>query len=293
MPETAPKHPAPISPGRPPTETPVEIAAPGARLRGTLLEPAAEPAARAIMINAATGVPAAFYKPFAQWLVTSENVAVLIWDYRDFGASGRPYGSKASMTDWGVHDPTAARAWMRTRFPGLPLWVIGHSLGAMSLPFQPRLHEINRVIALAAGPVHVSQHPWPFRAQAWALWHLAGPLAVLLLDHLPGKRLGLGNDLPTPVFRQWKGWCARRGSLPADPDLPAPESPGLTCKVTLVALDDDVMIPPESVWKLAEWMPAAQITSRLLCPAEFGLKTVGHIAAFAPRNRALWPEIMA
>lgn len=277
----------------PPAESVAEIAAPGARLQGTLFTPADRPPARAIMINAATGVPAAFYRAFASWLTDSQQAAVLIWDYRDFGASGRPYGSSASMTDWGVHDPIATRSWLRARFPGLPLWVVGHSLGALALPFQPRLHEIDRVIAVAAGPVHVSEHPWPFRARAWALWHLAGPLATGLLDHLPGRRLGLGNDLPIPVFRQWKRWCAQRGSLPADPDLPAPESPGLTCPATLIALDDDVMIPPASVWKLAAWMPAAPTETRLLRPADHGLKTVGHIAAFAPRNRALWPMIMA
>ena len=276
-----------------PVESPVEISAPGAVLRGTIFTPAGEAPQQAIMINAATGVRAGFYRAFAQWLTGSQKAAVLTWDYRDFGASGRPYGSQASMTDWGVHDPVAARRWMRERHPDLPLWVIGHSLGAMALPFQPCLHEIDRVTAIAAGPVHVSQHPWPFRAQAWALWHLAGPLATSFLDHLPGRRLGLGNDLPIPVFRQWKQWCTNRGSLPADPDLPARESPGLTCSATLIALDDDVMIPPDSVWKLADWMPSARTETRLLRPADHGLKTVGHVAAFAPRNRALWPLITA
>ncbi len=251
------------------------------------------PPKRAILINAATGVRAGFYAPFAAWLAQEHQATVLTWDYRDFGASGQPYGSRATMTDWGVHDASAARAFLRARFPDLPLWVIGHSLGGMALPFQTGLQDIARVIAIAAGPVRVRDHPWPFRAQAWALWHLAGPLAGAFLDHLPGRRLGLGNDLPLPVFRQWKRWCTRPGSLPADPDMPAPERPGLTCPVNLVALDDDVMIPPANVWKLADWMPGAQTRQTLLRPTDHGLGTVGHIAAFAPRNQALWPAILA
>ncbi|MCC6000723.1 MAG: alpha/beta hydrolase [Pararhodobacter sp.] len=269
------------------------FAAGAARLQGTLFTIPEMPPRRAILINPATGVPAGFYAPFAAWLTRAHQAAVLTWDYRDFGASGRPYGSRATMTDWAVHDPCAARDWLRGQFPDLPLWVIGHSLGGMALPFQPRLDEIARAIVIAGGPVHLHDHPWPFRAQAWALWHVAGPLSTALLDHLPGRRLGLGNDLPVSVFHQWKRWCTRPGSLPEDPDLPAPERPGLTCPVKLVALDDDVMIPPASVWKLAQWMPAAQTSQTLLHPAEHGLRTVGHIAAFAPRNRVLWPLIMA
>ncbi len=273
------------------TET-VAFSAGAAPLKGRLFMPRNDPK-RAILLSGATGVRAGFYAPFAAWLAQEKQAAVLTWDYRDFGASGQPYGSKATMTDWGIHDATAARNHLRTRFPGLPLWVIGHSLGGLALPFQPGLQDIARVIAIAAGPVRVRDHPWPFRAQAWALWHLVGPLAGAFMDHLPGRRLGLGNDLPLPVFRQWKRWCTKAGSLPADPDMPAPERPGLTCPVTLVALDDDVMIPPANVWKLADWMPAAQVRQTLLRPTDHGLGTVGHIAGFAPRNRALWPAIIA
>lgn len=274
------------------TGTPVTFSAGSARLHGTLLTPPSAPRI-AILINPATGVRAGFYRPFARWLAATQQAAALIWDYRDFGSSGQPYGSPATMTDWGVHDATAARSFLRARYPDLPFWVIGHSLGGMALPFQPKLQEIDRVIAIAAGPVNVRDHPWPFRAQAWALWHFAGPVSLALMDHLPGRRLGLGNDLPAPVFRQWKRWCTTAGSLAADPALPPREHPGLTCPVNLIALVDDAMIPPACVWKLADWMPAARIGQTLLAPAEHGLQSVGHIAAFSPRNRALWPSILA
>ena len=291
----SPQNRAPTTPA--PRESPVEIAAPGARLRGTLLQTAGKPPARAIMINAATGVPAAFYKPFAQWLATTENAAVLIWDYRDFAASADGAAvtrhSPATMTDWGIHDAEAARAWLVAECPGLPLWLIGHSLGALTVPFQRDLQQIDRLIAVAAGPVDLPDHPWPFRAQAWTMWHLAGPLALAALGYLPGRRLGLGADLPAGVFRQWRRWCTRPASLPGDPDLPGLTRPGLSGAVRLVALADDVMIPPACVWRLAEWLPGAAAIDRVLIdPAAQGLGRVGHIAPFAARNRALWPAIL-
>lgn len=275
----------------PPGQT-VTIDAPGAVLRGTLIAPPGGTPALAVLINAATGVPAAWYRPFAQWLARERSAAVLIWDYRDFGASGTVYHSRATMTDWGVTDPVAAREWMERRFPGLPLWVIGHSLGGLALAFQPGIERIARAITVAAGPGHVSEHPWPFRWQARLLWSLAGPLSVQMLGYLPGRRLGLGSDLPAPVFAQWRRWCTDRRSLPADPDLPPRPVPGLVCPVTLVAMADDVMIPPHAVWRLGEWMPQASVTRLLIDPAAEGCGPVGHIALFSPRHAGLWPRLI-
>jgi len=263
----------------------------GAGLAATLIAPP-DPVL-AVVINAATGVRAAYYGPFAEWLSHERNAACLIWDYRDFGASGRPHHSNAGMTDWGVTDSNAARSWLQGRFPALPLWVVGHSLGGMALPFQSGLDRIARAITVAAGPGHVSEHPWPFQAQARALWYLLGPASVAALGYLPGRALGLGHDLPAPVFRQWRRWCIDRRSLMGDPDLPPPGRPGLTCPVKLVALADDVMIPPQAVWRLGDWMPAATVTRQVITPADYGLPAIGHIGAFAPRNRALWPDLIA
>lgn len=269
----------------------VRIDSAGAVLAGRLIAPP-DPAL-CVVISAATGVRAGYYQAFAEWLSSERQAAVLIWDYRDFGASGDPHRSNASMTDWGVTDASAARNWLQGRFPALPLWVIGHSLGGMALPFQPGLDQIARAITVAAGPGHVSEHPWPFQALARALWYALGPASVAALGYLPGRALGLGHDLPAPVFRQWRRWCTDRRSLMGDPDLPPPERPGLTCPVKLVALADDVMIPPQAVWRLGDWMPAATISHQLIAPADYGLTAIGHIGPFAPRNRALWPDLIA
>lgn len=273
------------------TET-VAIPAPGATLRGTLFLPP-DPT-EAVMVNGATGVPAAFYAAFARWLAGTGR-AVLVWDYRDFGASstGPVRTSAATMTDWGIRDPVAVRAWIAARLPGLPLWAIGHSLGGMALPFQPGVEALARITTVAAGPVHLRDHPWHFQFQAHLLWYAAGPLSVAALGYLPGRRLGLGSDLPAGVFRQWRRWCTTRASLAGDPDLPGLSRPGPACPATLVALADDAMMPPAAVRRLAGWLPRARVEHRLLAPAGFGLRQIGHIAAFAPRNRALWPALIA
>jgi predicted alpha/beta hydrolase len=260
-------------------------------LRGTLSQ-VPEPRLL-VLINGATGVSSGFYLPFARWLAEEKHAAVLTWDYRDFGTSGRPYRSDATMTEWATVDPVAARRWLRDRFPGTPLWVIGHSLGGMGLAFQPDTDQIDRIITVASGHGHITDHPWPFQAQVWALWYLLGPLATWALGYFPARRFGLGSDLPKGVFWQWRWWLLARGALPADTRLGGIRQPGYQGPMTLVAMEDDVMIPPRCVWKMAAWHPNAQIEQRLLVPRDHGLTAIGHVHPFAARNSAVWPKLIA
>jgi predicted alpha/beta hydrolase len=141
--------------------------------------------------------------------------------------------------------------------------------------------------------VHLSEHPWPLRAGIASMWHGHGPLLTAAFGYLPGRRLFLGADIPGPAYWQWRRWCARRGSCLADPGMPPLASGNLTCPVTLVAFADDGMVPARAVWRLSDWMPQAPVTRRLVTPADHGLTAIGHIGAFAGRNRAVWPALLA
>lgn len=273
------------------TETAVTLPGPAGPLAGRLFTPAAP--GLAVLINAATAVPAGYYAGFARWLAAERQAAVLIWDYRDFGASGTPRRSTATMSDWGVHDAAAARAWLASRYAGLPLWLIGHSLGGLALPFQPDLARLDRVISVAAGPVHLRDHPWRMRLGIGSMWYGHGRALTAALGYLPGKRLGLGADVPGPAYRQWRRWCTRDGSCRSDPAMPPLASDSLRAPVTLVAFADDGMVPAAAVWRLEDWMGKAPVTRRLITPADHGLHSIGHIGAFAARNRAVWPAIIA
>jgi len=265
-------------------------------LRGKLFRPADEPEA-IVLLNGATGVPARFYRAFALWLAAEKKFACLTYDYRDFGASAKQglRASKATMVDWGVHDQQAARDFATSQFPDVPVWIIGHSLGALCLPFQQRLDQISRVIAVASGPVHVREHPWPYQILARLFWFGHAPLATLVAGYLPGKMLGLGADLPAGVYWQWRRWCTRTDFFAREfgSRLPLPDWTGIKANMKLVAIADDMMMPPASVWKLMEFYPAAKKEQLVLRPEEFGLSKLGHLKAFAEKNRAVWNAILA
>ncbi|WP_299620707.1 alpha/beta fold hydrolase [uncultured Tateyamaria sp.] len=265
----------------------------GAELVGRLYRPAGR-AFAAVVLNSATGVPQGFYAHFARWLAAERGMACLTYDYRGLGRStfGPLRRHKADMIDWGTSDQVAARRAMRREVPDTQLWVIGHSLGAMLLPNQPEMEDVARVIGIASGMVHHSDHPWPYRAKALAFWFGIGPLATAICGYLPGKRLGFGEDLPAGVFWQWRKWCTSRAFYADDlgTRLPAPDWTA-PAPVRLIAFADDDLVPSGCVARLADvYGPATRFD--LLAPADFGLTAVGHLSAFSRRNRAIWPALL-
>jgi predicted alpha/beta hydrolase len=266
-----------------------------ADLAGTLYLPSGPPVA-AIVLNCATGVPQDYYRHFAKWLAEDRGMACLTWDYRDFGASasGRLQESRATMAQWALKDQPAARAEMRRQCPGVPLWVVGHSLGAMMLPLQEGVEDIARVIGVSTGLVYHRDHPWPYQGLARLFWFGHAPVLTHMLGYLPGKAVGFGADLPAGVYWDWRRWCTREVSyLPETGGaLPRPDWSRSGASVVLHSFADDEMMPPHCAERLAQVYGDAYAECALHDPAEFGLQSVGHLGAFARANAAVWPVLV-
>ena len=249
----------------------------------------------AIVLHGATGVPQRFYRHFAAW-AAERGIGTLTYDYRDFGdsACGHPRRSKAAMADWALADQPAARREMQRHYAGVPLWVIGHSLGAMLMPLQDGLKDVARMIVVAGGLVHHHDHPWPYRALALAFWFGHVPPLVRALGYLPGRAVGFVADLPAGVYWQWRRWCTTPGSyLPeTGASLPRPRWQGAGIPVDLIAMADDDVVPPAAVWRLGEVFGDVPQQRRVLEPRQLGLKAIGHLGAFARRNARLWPQLV-
>lgn len=274
---------------------PISFTADEATLAGRLYRPDGDVRAM-IVLHGATGVPQSFYTHFARWLVT-QGYACLTYDYRDFGESlrGQMRVSKATMADWGIRDQMAAQMEAERLVPDAPIWVIGHSLGGMMLPFQPAAGRIERVICVASGPTHISDHPWRYLPMAALFWF--GPAAWLtgMFSRFPGCLFRFGPDLPKGVFRQWRRWCIRRGAFMSEVGrgLPIPDWRLVRARMKFVAIADDDMVPPQVVWRLMQIYPEAIKRQLLIRPRDYGLAEVGHIDAFRRRNAVLWPALLA
>ncbi|QAX28490.1 alpha/beta hydrolase family protein [Leisingera sp. NJS204] len=264
-------------------------------LAGRLYHPAGQ-ARAAVVLNGATGVPQRYYRHFARWLAAEQQVACLTYDYRDFGdsARGHPRRSDATMAQWALEDQPAARAELQRHYAGVPLWVIGHSLGAMLMPLQDGLKDVARMIVVAGGLVHHHDHPWPYRALALAFWFGHVPPLVRALGYLPGRAVGFGADLPAGVYWQWRRWCTTPGSyLPETGSaLPRPKWADAGVPVDLYAMADDDVVPPAAVWRLGDVFGDVPQCRTVLVPQEAGVQKIGHLGAFARANAALWPRLL-
>jgi predicted alpha/beta hydrolase len=271
----------------------VEFRSGFARLSGTLFRPS-QKVSKAIILHSATGVPHRYYRHFAAWLSQDQSAMVLIYDYRDFGASRYQSTRKSvsTMRDWMVHDQSAAQAYLRKL---CPLWVIGHSLGGLGLPLQDQAHQIERAIFVASGAVHISDHPWSYWPMPLSFWYGHGALTTKLFGHMPGWALGQREGIPKGVYDQWRGWCTRRDFMDrdiADGLLPRPDPDRVKARIKFVAVSDDVMVPPRAVWRLMQQYPEAKKSQLTLKPRAFGLRKIGHIAAFSRAAMACWPSIV-
>lgn len=273
----------------------LDIRSEGALLRGRLALPKGRPRA-ALVLHGATGAPAGFYRAFADWAAAERDLAVLTYDYRDFGASQRRpmRASRATLADWGRFDQAAALAELARRFPDGPLWVLGHSVGGLWFGWHPAMARVERAITLGAGLTHVSDHPPRYRWKARLFWSPAVRAMAWSAGYLPGRLVGLGADLPRGVYEDWRRWCLTPGWHLTDVGrtLPLPDPARVTARLRTIAVADDDLVPPEAVWRARALYPEAQKEQKVLRPADFGLASIGHIPPFARRNAVLWPAIL-
>lgn len=273
----------------------IDIRSDGALLRGQLYRPKGQPRA-AMVVHGATGAPARFYRAFAQWAAARRDLAVLTYDYRDFGSSlRRPMrGSKATLADWGRHDQGAALALLARLYPDTPLWVLGHSVGGLWLGWHEAMGRVTRSITVGAGLTHVSDHPWRYQWKARVFWSSPVRLAARMAGYLPGTLVGLGADLPGGVYEDWRRWCLTPGWHLSDVGrtLPLPDVQRVRGTIRMIAIADDDLVPTAAVWRARALYPEAMKQQVVLRPADFGLASIGHIPLFQRRNAVLWPAIL-
>jgi predicted alpha/beta hydrolase len=265
----------------------------GYPLGATLHEPRRPRAT--VVIHGATAVPHGYYASFAAHLAAEHRLRVISYDYRGIGAS-RPSGPDglrgfdATMTDWARKDARAVHAWARGL--GDPLLMVGHSFGGQLIGLLDELRDA-RASLLVASQVGWYRS-WPLRAQPRLafLWRVATPVVTRAIGYLPG-RLGLGEDLPAGVAREWARWCTSPGYL-ADHHHDAAERFARWDRPTLLlSFSDDPYAPPRTVAALEARLAGAPLERRDWRPGQRGLDAIGHFGFFRPRNAALWPDAVA
>ena len=260
--------------------------APGPEVRGSVL------------MNPATGVRKEYYQPFAEFLAT-RGWRVLTFDNRGVGSS-RPAslrGFAARMQDWAELDSEAALRRLIDEADGEPgsLCLVGHSFGGQGLGLFPTARRLDAALLVATQSGYWGHWSWWQRPRVTALWFVAIPLVTAALGYFPARRLGLGEDLPAGVARQWARWGRHRDYLMRDATPSWREGyEALTLPIRGIGFTDDVYAPRRSMAAILALYANARVDHRHLAPR--ARSRVGRALRFLSQSAAgaiLWEPAAA
>lgn len=247
-----------------------------------------------IVMAGATAVPRGFYTRFAEFTQT-RGINVITTDYRGIGDSkyGSLKGFEMEYADWSRYDLAAAVDYAAARGK---VWLVGHSLGGHAIGQLPRPNELQAAYVCGAGAGWHRWMPRPERYRAWLLWNLIGPVTTRIYGYNPMSKLGMGEDLPMGVYRDWRKWCAHPHYFFDDPEAQAITDKFAEVKIPLAAAvtTDDLWAQPASRDAFFKGYSGACVDRVDLTPAELGVKQVGHMGYFrAQTGVVLWPRILS
>jgi len=259
---------------------------------GATLYPAASGGSGALVVIAgATGVPQRFYRRLATWL-SARGLTVLTADYRGIGASAPASlrGFQADYLDWAERDLAACVDWAADRGPTV---VIGHSFGGHAYGLLPNVSRTLGLYTFATGAGWYGHMAPQHQVRALAMWHLLGPPLTTAYGYLPSHLVGLGEDLPLGVYKQWKRWCAFPRYFFEDSDYNmVAQFDRVTQPVVGVNSVDDDLAPPSSAEAFLTGYRRAELDLQTVTPDVLG-GAIGHLGYVRPEASALWPGVLA
>ena len=272
----------------------VTISLPGSGTLGATLWQA--PDARAVvLLHPATAVTQRYYEAFAHYL-HGLGLHVLTYDYRGTGRS-RPADLRqctVTMAEWMEDDNAAVTRWAAARWPGLPLLAVGHSVGghAIALSSATGLLTAGVLVASHAGVTSTIRGAVE-RARVWCVMRLLAPVLCNLLGYMPGRRIGLGEDLPRTVMLQWSRWTTLPAYFLDDPAMDASQRMArVRVPLLVLGFDDDPWANPRAIGILVQPLVNARVERRQIAPRDAGLPAIGHMGFFRRQGaQALWPQV--
>lgn len=266
----------------------------GVRLHGHFLPAHGGTPGLPVLLCPATGVRQHFYLRFATWLA-AQGHAVLVFDYRGIGLSlhGRLKDSQATLAEWGQQDQVAALDWLLQRTGAEQVLLLGHSAGGQMIGLLPNHRRVARLVGVSASTGWFRAMRPGFGIPAWAVLRGVIPLGILIKGYGPTAAVGLGENLPAGVARQWGQWCAA-GGYATNATRGRPEQDfhaDVRTPITVLHAEDDDIANPGTVADLLRTFPAAHQQVLRIKPANHGLKAIGHIDWFRVSHQALWPMV--
>lgn len=254
--------------------------------------PATAPLKGRLIVAGATAVPQGFYKRFAQF-ASAHGYETLTFDYRGIGQS-RPAalkGFRMDLLDWARQDLAAAVEAMAV--DATPLFIVGHSFGGHAFGLLPNHDKVAGFYVFGTGAGWHGHMPLAERLRVLTMWKLVLPLMTWWKGYCPWKMLGMGEDLPIDVYRQWRHWCRFPRYFFDDPAMRGIERSYAQVLTPIVAANalDDLWATPASRDAFVQGYQNAPLTRKNLNPAEIGGK-IGHMGYFRQSAEPHWRDAL-
>lgn len=277
----------------------VDVAIPtsAGQIHGHVIEPGnSEGIAAVVVLHPATAVPERLYKGFAEFLA-ADGFAVVTYDYRGTGSSGTPSENRGiRMRDWMAFDVPAVAQWAGERYPNVPQLAVGHSIGGHALSLDYGSSELQGFVTIASHAGVTSAIPkLSEKLKVGLVLRVLGPLTARFLGYVPGRRMGLGEDMPGASMLEWSRWSRLPRYFFDDPTMAA-EARAARVKTPVLAIgfSDDLWATPQQIDAIADHLTNTEVERRTIDPGSVGVSAIGHMGFFRRTNRdALWPEVSA
>jgi predicted alpha/beta hydrolase len=245
-----------------------------------------------LVVAGATGVPQGFYKRFAQF-ASRRGFETLTFDYRGIGLSSPPSlkGFRMDLLDWARQDLAAAVDAMADG--ATPLYITGHSFGGHAFGLLPNQTKVAGFYVFGVGAGWHGHMPLGEGLRVRVMWNLVLPVLTWWKGYSPWKMLGIGEDLPADVYRQWRHWCRFPRYFFDDPAMKGIERTYAEVRTPIVAANalDDLWATPPSRDAFMQGYRNALVTWKDLDPREVGVK-IGHMGYFRQTAEPLWESML-
>ena len=230
--------------------------------------------------------------PFAEWLAR-QGFVVASFDYRGMGES-RPAGASlrevdVDLFDWAADTDTVIEA-LAERAGGLPIVLIGHSLGAQLPGLLRHRDRLAGLLSVAAGSGYWRDNAPQLRRYVLYFWHVLVPLGTALFGYFPGRRFGKVGDLPRGVVLQWRRWCMHpRYHVGAEGDAVRERFEAARFPVVALSITDDELMTERGTRVLVDCYANAPRRIERIAPHEVQARRIGHFGFFREQFQAtLW-----
>lgn len=247
-----------------------------------------------LVVAGATGVPQLFYRKFAVY-AAAQGYTTLTLDYRGIGLS-KPAtlrGFRMHYLDWARQDLSAAVDAMSS--DTVPLFMIGHSFGGHAFGLLPNHRRVARFYTFATGAGWHGWMPALEQLKVQVMWRILGPLMTRWKGYLPWSKLGMGEDLPLGVYKDWKHWCSYPRYFFDDPAMGAQLQDlfdDVTTPIVAANATDDLWAPPASRDAFMAAYRYTDLQSVDIDPKGRGLGAIGHMGYFRRQAEPLWDDAL-